>query len=129
MRLLSGFVEQVLDDVTSFGEKALIQPPQDQDLLSWACEQVTLASNDETRKSVVFELNRFMATEDPGGYVQLGTIFEAPPAADKPTQVWMVVTPACDLVPREPYKQARVGICAPPASCCDMYQGQVEGAG
>ena len=105
VRLLSGFVEQVLDDVTSFGEKALIQPPQDQDLLSWACEQVTLASNDETRKSVVFELNRFMATEDPGGYVQLGTIFEAPPAADKPTQVWMVVTPACDLVPREPYKQ------------------------
>jgi hypothetical protein len=110
VRLLSAFVEQIVENVAEFGSKALDRLPLGEDPVSWACKQVRLPYEkaDDVGKSVIFELNRFMATEDPGQYVRLGTIFETVQKGGEAPVIWMIATPACDLVPRAPHEKSHL---------------------
>ena len=51
---------------------------------------------------ILHRLNEFLATEPPGDFVITGSLFAAQPEPPPEGDVWVCMTPACDLVPREP---------------------------
>ena len=101
--LLSGFAEQILEEVAEFGSTALPGPPKgvsdqgSEALIAWA---IRAARIDVAAVDLFHELNKFLATDSPRSHAGLGTVFMV--GEGEQAEYWICVTPACDMVPRQP---------------------------
>ncbi|MHC5537712.1 response regulator receiver domain [Singulisphaera rosea] len=104
-RLLSRHSEALLDNIAEFGQSCFPEVPATAPAkkLDWAKAVVPdCVASDEWH--VLHRLNEFLATQPPSSYVGTGTIFVPGNQGTDPTEAWVCVTPACDMVPRMPHE-------------------------
>jgi hypothetical protein len=104
-RFLSSYTNRIVTDVADFGEAAF-PPPQERspDVVVQIRELMGLPPTVQPWQ-IIHALNEFLALErTPGKVVSTGTIFRRD-ATSTDNTLWICVTAACDLVPREPRRE------------------------
>jgi hypothetical protein len=103
-RLISSYSSRVLNEMIEFGTAQVPQcetPNSPIETLKSAIKHFCGEQKD-LENSVIHALNEFLVMEDIPRFVETGTIFSRLSDGDVPSDVYVCVTPACDLVPRQP---------------------------
>lgn len=103
-RLIASYASRVLRRMIEFGEKHVpncATPGNGPETLNAAIKEFHGEKKD-LENGVIHALNEFLVIEELPGFVETGTIFARQSDADNPREVFVCVTPACDLVPRQP---------------------------
>jgi hypothetical protein len=102
-RIIRSYAGKVLDKVIAFGSKHVPENASsgaNLETLKRAIDHCCKESR-PTDQFVLHVLNEYLALEDLPGYVETGTLF-ATAESIAANEVYLCVTPACDLVPRKP---------------------------
>jgi hypothetical protein len=105
--VIASYSKGVIDRVIDFGGKhvpACKKPDNQPESLKEAIKQFC-GEKQNLENSVIHALNEFLVIEDVPGYVETGTIFARASDGAEPAEVYVCVTPACDLVPRQPIRK------------------------
>ena len=103
-RLLARHSEALLNDIAGFGENCfpdLDDAPDAVAKLKWAKAKVPGCAKSKDWH-IIHRLNEFLATQIVGKFVETGTLFVPETQEGELSYAWICVTPACDLVPRQP---------------------------
>lgn len=103
-RLIASYASRVLSRTIEFGEKHVPTcetPGNGPETLKAAIKEFHSDKKD-LENGVIHALNEFLVIEELPGFVETGTIFARLSDGEDPKEVFVCVTPACDLVPRQP---------------------------
>ena len=103
-RLIASYSSRVLSRTIEFGAKHAPKcetPGNGAETLKAAIKEFH-GETKELENSVIHALNEFLVMEELPGFVETGTIFARLSDGENPKEVFVCVTPACDLVPRQP---------------------------
>lgn len=106
-RLISSYSKRVLSQMIGFGTVHVPKcdkPENGSETLNAAIKEFCGDQRD-LENGVIHALNEFLVIDERPGFVETGTIFSRSSDGDEPTEVYVCVTPACDLVPREPRRK------------------------
>lgn len=105
-RLISNYSARVLDQMIAFGTAHVPKCTTPEDAPEALREAIRhfLGDRKDQENGVLHALNEFLVIEDAPAFVETGTIFSRAADGDHPSEVFVCVTPACDLVPRTPRK-------------------------
>lgn len=106
-RLIANYSSRVLERIIAFGAKHVPEcgtPGNGSETLKAA---IKFFHGDiaELENSVIHALNEFLVMEELPDFVETGTIFARAADGLEPNDVYVCVTPACDLVPRVPRRK------------------------